>query len=136
MRKPYFFAYAKTKPQISFAVTAKLISVFAYATGIVQSLSVLNTKFQASSHFLRLRSLICVGPGRKPRRPVAPMLHSKNNKANTENPDETSRYEQSHLDLHCLQIRYTGKYNVQCSDKRKLAFVTRKQQEGKHCKSR
>ena len=59
------------------------------------------------------------------------MLHSKNNKANTENPDETSRYEQSHLDLHCLQIRYTGKYNVQCSDKRKLAFVTRKQQEGK-----
>ena len=72
-----------------------------------------------------LRSLICVGPGRKPRRPVAPsMLHSKNNKANTENPDETSRYEQSHLDLHCLQIRYTGKYNVQCSDKRKLAFVT------------
>ena len=52
------------------------------------------------------------------------MLHSKNNTANTENPDETSRYEQSHLDLHCLQIRYTGKYNVQCSDKRKLAFVT------------
>ena len=52
------------------------------------------------------------------------MLHSKNNKANTENPDETSCYEQSHLDLHCLQIRYTGKYNVQCSDKRKLAFVT------------
>ena len=59
------------------------------------------------------------------------MLHSKNNKANTENPDETahnpdetSRYEQSHLDLHCLQIRYTGKYNVQCSDERKLAFVT------------
>ena len=52
------------------------------------------------------------------------MLHSKNNTANTENPDETSRYEQSHLDLHCLQIRYTGQYNVQCSDKRKLAFVT------------
>ena len=34
------------------------------------SLSYLNTKFQASSHFLRRRSLICVGPGRKPRRPV------------------------------------------------------------------
>ena len=64
------FAYAKTKTQISFAVTAKLISAFVFATRIVQSLSFLNTKFQASSHFLRLRSLICVGPGRKPRRPV------------------------------------------------------------------
>ena len=65
-----FFAYAKTKTQISFAVTAKLISAFVFATRIVQSLSFLNTKFQASSHFLRRRSLICVGPGRKPRRPV------------------------------------------------------------------
>ena len=64
------FAYAKTKTQISFAVTAKLISAFVFATRIVQSLSLLNTKFQASSHFLRRRSLICVGPGRKPRRPV------------------------------------------------------------------
>ena len=64
------FAYAKRKTQISFAVTAKLISVFVFATRIVQSLSYLNTKFQASSHFLRRRRLICVGPGRKPRRPV------------------------------------------------------------------
>ena len=64
------FAYVKTKTQISFAVTAKLISAFVFATRIVQSLSFLNAKFQASSHFLRLRSLICVGPGRKPRRPV------------------------------------------------------------------
>ena len=64
------FAYAKTKTQISFAVTAKLISAFVFATRIVQSLSYLNTKFQASSHFLRRRSLICVGPDRKPRRPV------------------------------------------------------------------
>ena len=30
MRKP-FFAYAKTKTQISFAVTAKLISAFVFA---------------------------------------------------------------------------------------------------------
>ena len=52
------------------AVTAKLISAFVFATRIVQSLSFLNTKFQASSNFLRRRSLICVGPGRKPRRPV------------------------------------------------------------------
>ena len=64
------FAYAKTKTQISSAVTAKLISAFVFATRIVQSLSFQNTKFQASSHFMRLRSLICVGPGRKPRRPV------------------------------------------------------------------
>ena len=33
-----FFAYAKTKTLISFAVTAKLISAFVFATSIVQSL--------------------------------------------------------------------------------------------------
>ena len=60
------FAYAKTKTQISFAVTAKLISAFVFATGIVQSLYYLNPKFQASSHLLWLYSLVCVGPGRKP----------------------------------------------------------------------
>ena len=69
MRKPDF-AYAKTKMQISFAVTAKLISAFVFATRIVQSLYFLNPKFQASSHLLWLCSPICVGPGRKPRRPV------------------------------------------------------------------
>ena len=46
------FAYAKTKTQISFAVTAKLISAFVFATRIVQSLYFLNTKLQASSHLL------------------------------------------------------------------------------------
>ena len=45
-------AYAKTKTQISFAVTAKLISAFVFATRIVQSLFFLNPKFQASSHLL------------------------------------------------------------------------------------
>ena len=44
------FAYAKTKTQISFALTAKLISTFVFTTWIVQYLSFLNTKFQASSH--------------------------------------------------------------------------------------
>ena len=44
MRKPAF-AYAKTKTQISFAVTAKLISAFVFATQIVQSLYFLNTNF-------------------------------------------------------------------------------------------
>ena len=64
------FAYAKTKTQISFAVTAKLISAFVFATWIVQSLCFLNPKFQVSSHLLWLYSPVCVGPGRKPRRPV------------------------------------------------------------------
>ena len=39
------FAYAKTKTQISFAVTAKLISAFVFATLIVQSLYFLDPKF-------------------------------------------------------------------------------------------
>ena len=68
--KNLLFAYVKTKKQISFAVTAKLISTFVFATRIVQSLYFLNPKFQGSSHLLWLYSLICVGPGRKPRRPV------------------------------------------------------------------
>ena len=63
-------AYAKTKTQISFAVTAKLISAFVFATRIVHSLYFLKPKFQASSRLLQLYSLVCVGPGRKPRRPV------------------------------------------------------------------
>ena len=64
------FAYAKTKTLISFAVTAKLISIFVLATRIVQSLFYLNPKFQACSHILWLYSPVCVRPGRKPRRPV------------------------------------------------------------------
>ena len=63
-------ASAKTKTQISFAVTTKLISAFVFAIRIVQSLYYVNLKFQASSHLLWLYSLVCVGPGRKPRRPV------------------------------------------------------------------
>ena len=60
------FAYAKTKTQISFAV----IHVFVFATRIVQSLYFLNPDFQASSYLLWLYSPVCVGHGRKPRRPV------------------------------------------------------------------
>ena len=52
------------------SVTAKLISAFVFATRIVQFLFYLNPKLQASSSFLRLYSPVCVGPGRKPRRPV------------------------------------------------------------------
>ena len=69
-KKTVFFVYAKTKTQISFAVTTKLISAFVFATWIVQSLYCLNPKFQASSHLLWLYSLVCVEPCRKPRRPV------------------------------------------------------------------
>ena len=43
------FAYAKTKTQISFVVTAKLISTFVFATRIVQSLYFLNMKLQGST---------------------------------------------------------------------------------------
>ena len=70
MKKTRLFANAKTKTQISFAVTAtaKLISAFVFSTWIVQSLYFLHSKFQASSHLLWLYIPVCVGPGRKPRR--------------------------------------------------------------------
>ena len=45
-------AYAKTKTQISFVVTAKLISAFVFTNWVVQSLFLLNPKFQASRHLL------------------------------------------------------------------------------------
>ena len=66
----FLHAYAKTKTQISFAVNAKLISAFVFATWIVQSLFYLNAKAHDSSHLLWLYSPVCVGPGRKPRRRV------------------------------------------------------------------
>ena len=69
MRKTAF-CICETKMQISCAVTAQLISAFVFAIQIVQSLYLLNPKFQASSYLLWLYSLVCVGPGRKPRRPV------------------------------------------------------------------
>ena len=59
-------AYAKTKAQISFAVTAKLISAFVFATRKVQFLLYLTPKFQASSLLLCLYRSVCVGPVRKP----------------------------------------------------------------------
>ena len=57
------FAQAKPKTQISFAVTAKLISAFDFATRIVQFLYFLNPKFQVSSCLLWLYRPLCVGPG-------------------------------------------------------------------------
>ena len=61
-------AYAKAKAQISFTVTAKLISAFVFATLIVQFLFFVNPKFQASSLLLRLYRSVCVRLGRKPLR--------------------------------------------------------------------
>ena len=69
MRKPDF-CICENKDADQFAVTAKLISAFDFATQIVQFLYFLNPKFQASSHLLWQYSPVCVGPGRKPRRPV------------------------------------------------------------------
>ena len=54
----------KTKPQISFAVTAKLISAFVFATQM-QFLFFINPKFQASGLLLCLSSLVCVRPAWK-----------------------------------------------------------------------
>ena len=58
--------WTKTKAQISFGVTAKLISAFVFATRKVQSLFFLNPKFQVSSCLLWLYSPVCVIPGRNP----------------------------------------------------------------------
>ena len=53
IRLNLLFAYAKTKAQISCAVTAQLISTLVFAVEIVQSLYFLNPKFQVSSHLQR-----------------------------------------------------------------------------------
>ena len=55
----------KSRTQISFAVNA-----FVFATWIIQSVFFLNPKFQAFSFILGLYRPVCVGPGRKPRRPI------------------------------------------------------------------
>ena len=69
MRKPAFCICVK-KDANQLRVTTKLIRVFVFATQIVQFIYFLNRKFQASSHLRLLYSPVCVGPGRKPRRPV------------------------------------------------------------------
>ena len=51
--------------QISFTVTAKLISAFVFTTWIVYFLFFLNPKFPASCHLLCLYRLVCVGLGQK-----------------------------------------------------------------------
>ena len=71
MRKPAFSIYEnKDADQLrgyreADQVTAKLISVFVFATRIVPTLYFLNPKFQASSQLLWLYSQVCVMLGRK-----------------------------------------------------------------------
>ena len=55
-------AYSKTKSQVSFAVTEKLISTYVFATQIVKVHIFLNANFQASSLLLWLYRLVSVGP--------------------------------------------------------------------------
>ena len=64
MSRVMLFAYEKTKPQISCAVTAQLISAFVFATQVAQPIDFLNRKFQASRH-LWPYSPVCVGPVQK-----------------------------------------------------------------------
>ena len=58
--------HMRKQTQISFAITAKLISAFVFTSRRVHFLFFLNPKFPASSLLLWLYSLICVGPVRKP----------------------------------------------------------------------
>ena len=103
----------KTKTQISCAVTAQLISTFVFAIRIVQSLFYQNRTFQASSHLQWLYSPVCVGPGRKSRRPVfsqrgsykvktAPKLTL--NTSNQENHNRSTALEQSVINYQTLHI--------------------------------
>ena len=71
MRKPAFcICDNKDADQLRGNREADQRLCFRHTESKVQFLFYLNTKFQASSHFVWLQSLVCVGPGRKPRRPV------------------------------------------------------------------
>ena len=62
------FAYEKTKGKISCRVPAQLNQHLCFPYTDKKSLNPLNLKFQASNHLLWLYSLVCVAPGREPRR--------------------------------------------------------------------
>ena len=70
MRKPDFSICGNKDTDQLRSNTAQLISAFVFAIWIVQSLYFLNPEFQDSSHLLWLYSPVCVGLGRKSRRPV------------------------------------------------------------------
>ena len=64
----------------------------------------LNTKFQAFCHLLSLCSLICVGPGREPRRPV----FSQRGSIIVLQPCQTSNRNQNHDETR----RYVSRYQI------------------------
>ena len=68
--KTNIFCISKNKDGDQLRGNSEADQRLVFATRIVQSLYFLNTKFQASSHFLWLYSPVCVGPGLKPQRPV------------------------------------------------------------------
>ena len=71
MRKPAFcICENKDADQLRRYISCAVISTFVFAIWIVKSLYYLNPKLQASSYLLWLYSLVCDGPGLKPRRPV------------------------------------------------------------------
>ena len=78
----------RKQAQISFAVTAKLISAFVFATWIVQSLYLLIPQFQASSYPLWFDSPVCVRPGLKPQRPVFSQRGSFDECSNTDHKEK------------------------------------------------
>ena len=62
--------YREADQRLCFRYTDSSDQRFVFAIRIVQSLYYLHPKLQASSHLLWLYRLVCVGPGRKLRRPV------------------------------------------------------------------
>ena len=69
MRKPAFFIYKnKDADQLCGNREADQPLCFRYTDSTIPLH--LNPKFHASRHILQLYSPVCVGPGRKPRRPV------------------------------------------------------------------
>ena len=79
MRKPAF-CICENKDADQLRGNREADQRLVFATRIVQSLYFLNLKFQASSHLLWLYSPVCVGPGRKSRRPVFSERGSYNNR--------------------------------------------------------
>ena len=67
MRKPTFCIW-ENKDADQFRGNCEADQQLGFATWIVQFLYFRNPKFQASSHLLKLYSLVCVGPGEKPER--------------------------------------------------------------------
>ena len=85
----------------------KLISAFVFPTRVRQSLYLINTKFQASSHLVLLYSLLCVRPGRKPRRPV----FSEQGSNKFTDKSQTEPYHKM-----CLQTLCPRRLKPACSD--------------------